>query len=79
MGTGRQKKESIKIMAEIDKMVDEINEESAGISLYIVTDRINASINNKKIVAVRGDRVKLTEYQARVLKYVTLKLNKDEK
>ena len=66
-------------MAEIDKMVDEINEESAGISLYIVTDRINASINNKKIVAVRGDRVKLTEYQARVLKYVTLKLNKDEK
>lgn len=50
-----------------------------GNELYIVTDKIDASINNVSIKASRGDRLSLTPDQARVLKYVTLPLYKDEK
>lgn len=56
-----------------------IKKDQEGKSKYIVTDKIDASINNVSITAIRGDRLMLTPDQAKVLRYSVLLLNKDEK
>lgn len=79
MSTGRQKRESTRIVAEVMKLTDDLNDEAAGKVRYIVTDKIDATINNVSITAIRGDRLMLTPDQAKVLRYSVLELNKDER